>query len=485
MKRMICLLVACTALFTLSGCRSLFERDYYYEAPYSGDIGTRSDTATEIRNYNMLKTALTNMITNHTERGEFRFSNYNGNLSEDLAAACFEIKSEHPLGAYAVETLSYDTSYVVSYYVANIFISYKRTAEELNSIVYTTAVPDFDESVREAVDGFAPELVIRCFASGVDEEYIAKLVQRHYYDNPVALAAEPGTEVTRYPTDGANGIYDIRFIYGADAQRSASMARATQDALEGAAEAMTETDQPLLALEAARWLSDGCMRSDGIYADTAYGALALGRADSKGMALAYRALCGSLGIDCTVVKGQFGSMTTEPHFWNIIGLDGEHYHVDVSAMAEDPAAAFLLNDDALWGRYIWEVSEYPACDGPLSYAEVAGIPEEEPTEEEPGNPEAPEPTGTEPPQESPEPTGTEPPQESPEPAETEPPQESPEPTGTEPPQESPEPTETEPPQESPEPTETEPPQTSPEPTEDPSAGNPGGTDVGAGKEKTP
>ena len=438
-KRLVCLLLSLAALLTLSGCRSLFERDYYYEAPYSGDIGTRSDTATEIRNYSMLKTALTNMITNHTERGEFRFSNYNGSLSEDLAAACFEIKSEHPLGAYAVETLSYDTSYVVSYYVANIYIGYKRTAEELNSIVYTTAVPDFDESVRAAVDASAPELVIRCFASGVDEEYITKLVRRHYYDNPVALVLEPETEVTRYPTDGDNGIYDIRFVYGVGPPRRDAMTKTTESALEAAAAAMTETEPPLLALEAARRLSENCAQSDGTYADTVYGAMVLGRADSKGMALAYRALCGALGIECTVVEGLFGSMATEPHFWNIIGLEGEHYHVDVSALAENPAAAFLLSDDALWGRYIWETTEYPACDGPLSYAEVAGVPEAEPPEE---------------------------------PAE---------PAEAEPPEESPEPAETDPPEESPGPAESEPPQISPEPAEPPPEGEPGG----ANEEKTP
>ena len=474
MKRLLCALLAGLTLLALSGCRSAFERDYYYETPYSGDIGIRSDTATEIRNYSMLKTALTNMITKHTERSELRFSSYNGNVSEDLAAACFEIKSEHPLGAYAVETLSYDTSYVVSYYVANIYISYKRTPEELSRIVYTTTVDDFDDNVRRAVDAAAPELVIRCFSQDVDEAHIEGLVRRYYYDNPVALATEPETEVTRYPAEGANGIFAVRFRYSVDAQRAAEMRQLTESALGGAAAAMTETEPPELALEAARWLSENCAKRTGRYADTAYGALVLRGADSEGMALAYRALCTHLGLDCTVVKGTFGSMTTEPHFWNIIKLDGDSYHVDVSAMDEDPAAAFLLNDDELWGRYIWEIADYPACAGQLRYAEVAGIPEEEPPEEPTEAQEGAEiQPGTEPPQVSPGPTETEPPQESPGPAETEPPQESPGPAETEPPQESPGPAETEPPQESPAPPETEPPGEAPETPETPDGAQPG------------
>ncbi len=378
MKRLLCTLLAGLALLALSGCRSAFERDYYYETPYAGDIGIRTDKATEIRNYSMLKTALTNMITNHAEKGEFRFSSYNGSISEDLAAACFEIKSEHPLGAYAVETLSYDTSYVVSYYMANIYIGYKRTAEELNSIVYTSKEADFDANVLRAVDSCLPALVIRCFAPGIDEQSIHNLVKRHYYDDPLTLITEPEVEVTSYPADGTNCIYDIRFRYSLSQQRSSVMAAILGEKLRSTAEAMTETQQPQLALESARFLVESCAggNPESIYADTAYGALVNGDANSKGYALAYKALCTALGIDCTVVEGSFGGIVTQMHFWNIVTLDNDCYHVDLSAMAEDPASAFLLSDEALWGRYLWDTEAYPACIGPLRYADVAGIPEE-------------------------------------------------------------------------------------------------------------
>ncbi len=478
MKKALVLLLAGLALLALSGCRSVFERDYYYESPYSGDIGTRSDRAAEIRNYSMLKTALTNMITNRTERGEFRFSSYNGNISEDLAAACFEIKSEHPLGAYAVESLSYDTSYVVSYYMANIYISYKRTAEELNSIVYTSSATDFADSVCGAVDAAAPELVIRCFAPGIDEPYILRMVRRYYYDNPVSILTEPQVDVTSYPADGANCIYDIRFLYDLSLDRRETMSKELEEKVREIAGALKETETPKLALETAQALSERCAegRTDAIYADTAYGALRYGNADSRGMALAYRALCTELGIECTVVEGTFGMMGTESHFWNIIELEAAHYHVDVSAMRDDPFSAFLQSDDALWGRYIWDTADYPVCDGPLSYKEVAGLPDEdeepeEPNEapgtEEPGQPQEPtdpdNPEEPEQPQESPGPEEPEQPQESPGPEEPEQPQESPGPEEPEQPQESLGPEEPGPSPTPTQPEESEPPQGSPEP----------------------
>ena len=444
MKRIIAVLLSAVTLLTLCGCGSLFRREYYYETPYTGDIGPRSDRATEVRNYNMLKTALTNMIVNHTETGELRFTNYNGSPSEDLAAACFEIKSDHPLGAYAVESMSYDISYVVSYYIANIFIGYKRTAEELASIVYSSDTADFDHSLIDAADHFAPKLVIRCYDAGVDENYVHALLKRHYYDDPVTAVMEPAAEVTGYPSEGANRIFDIRFRYAMPEQRQRPMSMALAEKLVAAARAMSETHKPELALECASFLSERCAAGDptAVYAGTAYGALVNGNADSKGYALAFRALCKELGIECTVVEGSFGAMSGEPHFWNIIGLEGDHYHVDVSRFASDPDAAFLRSDDALWGEYIWDTAYYPSCHGSLTYAEVAGIPAPEEAAAETGEtaPNVPAASQTqEPAGEGPEP---EPPQE------TEPPvQESPEPTETEPPETEKEPAPTEKPNE--------------------------------------
>lgn len=439
MKKAITLLLAALALLTLSGCGSLFERDYYYETPYSGDMEPRSDQATEVRNYSMLKTVLTSMIVSHMEAGELRFINYNGSPSEDLAAACFEIKSEHPLGAYAVESLSYDTSYVVSYYMANIYISYKRTAEELKSIVYATDTADFDRNLAEAVHSFSPKLIIRCYDAAVDENYVRTFLKRHYYDDPVTLVMEPTAAVTGYPADGVNRILDIRFQYGLSAQRQGPMSLALSGKLTEAVGSMTETEPAALALECAAFLSDRCAGDivEGAYTGTAYGAMVEGRADSKGYALAYRALCTALGLDCTVVEGSFGAMGGEPHFWNIIALGGNYYHVDVSAFAADPAAAFLRSDDAIWGAYLWDTAAYPACGGPLSYAEVAGIPDDD---EEPGQdgPADREPGETDPPAPTEEPVETEPPAETEPPTPTEPPAESPAPT---PGEEEPEPTE--------------------------------------------
>ena len=376
-KKICCLLTAGLILLAASGCGSAFEAEYDYEEPVTGSFGTLSGNATEIRNYSMLKTALTDMISRHEEQGEFRLSNYNGSPSEDLAAACYEIKSKNPLGNYAVESLSYDTSYVVSYYMANIYVSYQRTAEEIEDIVFAGTQSEFDSLVCGAMDGFQPGTVVRIYSSAVDENHIRSLIRQHYYDDPVSMAAEPAVRVESYPNEGANRIYSIHFEYAASESQMNRMSRELAAALDAAVLELPEEEPPKLALAGAEWLSSLAPK-DGEVArgDTAYAAVVEHSGDSRGMALAYRALCRRLEIPCTVVEGSVGTMGAEPHFWNIIELDGEHYHVDVSAFAHGPGSAFLLSDDALWGTYIWETAAYPECSGSLRYADAAGLPEQ-------------------------------------------------------------------------------------------------------------
>ncbi|MBE6914869.1 MAG: hypothetical protein E7472_08085 [Ruminococcaceae bacterium] len=387
-KKILSLLLAALMLLTAAGCASVFEADYYHEEDFSGDLGNVPGTATEISNYNMLKTALTNLIIRHEERGEFRFSNYAGRPSEDLAAACFEIRTTNPLGAYAVETLTYETNRVVSFYVADVYISYKRTAQEIQSIQYANTQSDFRERLIKAVDSYQNGAVIRMFSPAVDEDYIIDTVRRHYYDDPVTTVLEPKVRVESFPNEGENRVYDIQISYALPFDRIIPMSLALDGKIYSAASAMQQTEPAKLALEAAAYLSMLCSEQSEKpnYPDTAYGVFLAQNADARGFALAYRALCDRLGIECTVVEGVVGTMGAQPHFWNIICLGDAFYHVDVSAFAANPAAAFLLSDSLLWGKYIWDTAEYPACSGSLTYAQVVELQEEAEPQPEDGTP---------------------------------------------------------------------------------------------------
>lgn len=62
------------------------------------------------------------------------------------------------------------------------------------------------------------------------------------------------------------------------------------------------------------------------YADSVYGALADGRAHCEGYAKAFSYLCGRAGIENAIVTGK----TTSDHMWNMVKLEGNWYHIDVT-----------------------------------------------------------------------------------------------------------------------------------------------------------
>ncbi len=66
-----------------------------------------------------------------------------------------------------------------------------------------------------------------------------------------------------------------------------------------------------------------------------YGALVNGRAVCEGYARAFKLLCQSAGLDCILVTGDSRGVD---HLWNMVKLEGEWYHVDVTwdDLSEEP-----------------------------------------------------------------------------------------------------------------------------------------------------
>lgn len=103
-----------------------------------------------------------------------------------------------------------------------------------------------------------------------------------------------------------------------------------------------------------------------------YGSLLSGYAVCKGYAETMQLLCDLSGIECMIITG-----TTEHegrivgHAWNIVRIDGEYYHLDVTN--DDPIPKdgltdqiltycyFNLTDSEMMKKASWNRSAYPAC----------------------------------------------------------------------------------------------------------------------------
>ena len=129
------------------------------------------------------------------------------------------------------------------------------------------------------------------------------------------------------------------------------------------ADGIGDVGGPQYALSAYRQIVQSCAYTadtSGVpLASTAYGALVSGRADSRGLALAFSALCAKGSIETRVVDG---TLDGAAHSWNLVLLDGAWYQVDVSQNSTVGAAgAFMRTDREMRQRYAWDAAAYPPC----------------------------------------------------------------------------------------------------------------------------
>lgn len=391
-RRAVSILIILALLLTASACGSIYESEYSYSAEYSEDIEDNDEAdGVDVKSYAQLKAAITDMVNQAKTEGKLHFGSYNGSVSDDMAAVCYEIKTQTPMGAYAVEELDYELSRIVSYYTAVISIQYKRTEQEIESVVSVNGVSELKSYIVQSVGEHAEKLVLRILSSAVNEEYISGLIHSAYFDDPLISACEPVASISGYPDEGLNRIYEIELDYGMDEAGQAAVKEELSARVEAVYRSISELDAGTAALSCGEYLSSNCKTVEEVtgMAATAYGALVEGNASSLGMALAYKALCARLGIECFVVEGSLGTLGVEAHFWNIIGLDGNYYHVDVARFNDVGAEkAFLMSDSEAWGDYMWDSDSYPVCDGTLQYGDFTGQPPAETGEtEENGEPE--------------------------------------------------------------------------------------------------
>ncbi len=100
-------------------------------------------------------------------------------------------------------------------------------------------------------------------------------------------------------------------------------------------------------------------------ASSAYGILVLGEGVCEGYAKALKLLLDRLGVECIYITGFAGG---EGHAWNIIRLEGDYYHVDVTwddPVTEDGTTIrydyFNITDEEIRQDHAWEEEVYPAC----------------------------------------------------------------------------------------------------------------------------
>ena len=211
MKKTLLAALLAALMLVCTGCASFLERDYSVVQPHSSTYYESEDRSVlRAESYQDLVNDLMLLLTGGAREGTIWL--YAGTEPLDASAAaeraCKEVQQETPLGAYAVKYLTYTIDDSARNYTAiHLTIGYRRTQEQIASMVYTTSVSALGELLTAAARRGSGELVVQVGYFDNQEEEVRSIV-----DQVQAMEApeqkEPWT-VNFYPEGGDVGIIEI------------------------------------------------------------------------------------------------------------------------------------------------------------------------------------------------------------------------------------------------------------------------------------
>ena len=148
------LAVLCAGCGTASG-------EYYKETAHTSlaESESRLSFSSGVSNYYALQSAVLSMIGAGQELSTLPVGNYEGSLEEDLSRITQEITTENPLGCFAVSSIVFDQTKMLTYEELSITIQYKRTPEEIAAVREAPSQQEFERRLTELLSGYGLSLI--------------------------------------------------------------------------------------------------------------------------------------------------------------------------------------------------------------------------------------------------------------------------------------------------------------------------------------
>lgn len=199
------------ALLCLTGCASVLEREYSTVEPHSSKLW-ESEAADTLRaeNHQDLVNDLLILIGRHKESATIRLYNFEDDfaVTETVERAASEVQQETPLGSYAVEYITSSSQAQRGYYEISVQIGYRRTAEQIQSVMNATSAEAVYSLLETALGAGRTELAVRISYWGSDSREtvagaVAQLREEH------RLTEMPEWLVRYYPANGSVGLVEV------------------------------------------------------------------------------------------------------------------------------------------------------------------------------------------------------------------------------------------------------------------------------------
>lgn len=353
MRRLAVILAAALCL-VLCGCGSWMDGKYVSVTPHQDQEASASgQTLVEVSSYLELREALAGMVENGAESATICVAPFDERRVDSIMeAAILYLTETNPLGAYAVESVTYEKGFSGAVPAVAVTILYNNHQAQLRTIQWAEGMEEVQECVTAALEQFASGVVLR--VDGYEKIDMEQLLQDFADAYPEKVMEVPQVTVNTYPLEGTDRVVEVKFTYQSNRENLRAMQERVQDVFDSAKLYVSGDGAELEKY--AQLYSFLKERFDYQYETSvtpAYSLLCHGVGDSRAFAVVYAAMCHRAGLACLVVPGAHAG---EPWFWNIICDDGVYYHLDLIN-----STGFTVGTDYGMTSYVWDYSAYPVC----------------------------------------------------------------------------------------------------------------------------
>lgn len=353
MKRV---LVILTAVFCLSfsGC-GWMDGSYLSVTPHQEQNSGVQVKERSASNYMELRVALEGMVDSGVENAVINLAGYRKDLVEDAVAnAVVYAKERYPLGAYAVEGITYEIGTGGGHPAVSVSISYIHGRSEIRQVESAANMAAVQDQIKLALERCSDGIVT--WVKTYEAADLVQIVEDYVKENPDVVMEMPQVAVGIYPEVGTSRILEVKFTYETSRESLRQMQQQVRRVFSSAQLYLNPDAAP--AQKYAQLYTFLMERFDYQVQTSitpAYSLLSHGVGDSEAFALVYAAMCAEAGLDCHPVSG---TKDGKSWHWNIVHEDGAAFHIDLLRCSEDGAYQ-RLPDEAMEG-YVWDYSAYAA-----------------------------------------------------------------------------------------------------------------------------
>ena len=360
MKKFIVGMLSIAVCVGLCGCDFWLDGSYYSYTPHSNDSVLVQEGSLEASSFQQIRNTLNALVAEGQQEAVIRITDLSSEvLRNNMNNAIRYVMEQNPIGAYAVENITYELGTSTGRDAVAVKITYSHSRSDILRIKKTSDMKEAAAVIGAALENCDAGVVLR--VSQFSEVDFVQMVEDYVSANPHVCMEIPQVSVALYPENGKDRVIELGFTY----QNSREDLRQMQTYVEPVFVASDLNVQGEES-ESAKFnrIFSFLMERNDYQIETSitpsYSLLRYGVGDSKAFATVYAAMCRRADLQCMVVTGTRAGV---PWVWNIICQDGIYYHVDL--LQSSGMRRLYTLDEADMEGYVWDYSAYPAS-GTLS-----------------------------------------------------------------------------------------------------------------------